>query len=204
MFADMQLTDSDLIRSLDAARSSLVLLDLGIGNLDLFVKRLSRSQLDPGGDISMLDYQALQPMLATAGGQISNAAVAGSQGQQLFDMARARNLQTRITMLGLGYPEDRYATLQAALQHYVQNDGVDFTTMMRDQLTPGEVASASIIAADTNTTPAAVVAESVSTNRSIIEVANARGMHARALEIFLGLVYLSYTDDPIKEAQGRS
>ncbi len=204
LFADMQLTDSDLIRALDAARSSLVLLDLGVGNLDLFVKRLARSQLDPSGDISMLDYQALQPLLATANDNISNAAIAGSQAQQLFDMARSRNLQTRITMLGLGYPEDRYATLLAALQHYIKNDGLDFSTMMRDRLSPGEVASASIIAADTNTTPAAVVAESDTTNKSIIDVANARGMHARALEIFLGLVYLSYTDDPIKEAQGHS
>jgi hypothetical protein len=34
----------------------------------------------------------------------------------------------------------------------------------------------------------------------VIDVANARGMHSEALEIFLGLVYLDYTDDPVQEA----
>ena len=86
-------------------------------------------------------------------------------------MARARQIQTRITMLGIGYPEDRYATLQKALHERVHNDGLDLTAMSHDDLTPGEVA-------------------------------NARGMHAKALEIFLGLVYLDYTDDPEKEAHG--
>lgn len=202
MFDTLQFTDSDLIRSLDAARSSLVLLDLGAGDLDLFVKRLSRSQVDVQGDISLLDYNDLQPLLETASTTLGKAAIAGSQAQQLFDMARARQLQTRITMLGLGYPEDRYATMQYALQHYVKNNGVDFTTMLRYNLTPGDVASASIIAADTNTTPLAVIQEAKAGNHSIIDMANERSMHARALEMFLGLVYLSYVDDPDKEARG--
>ena len=40
------------------------------------------------------------------------------------------------------------------------------------------------------------------TDRRIVDVANARGMRSEALEIFLGLVYLDYTDDPLKEARG--
>jgi hypothetical protein len=105
-------------------------------------------------------------------------------------------------MLGLGYPQDRYATLQTALQDRVKNDGVSFDTMLHDDLTPGEVAAASIVAADTNTTPEAIIEEAVTTNRRIVDVANARGMSSTALEIFLGLVYLDYTDDPVKEAKG--
>jgi hypothetical protein len=58
------------------------------------------------------------------------------------------------------------------------------------------------VAADTNTTPQAIADEAKSTNRTIVDLANARGMHAKALEIFLGLVYLDYTDDPEKEAHG--
>jgi hypothetical protein len=202
MLDEMALADSDMIRALDAARSSLVLLDLGTGDLDLFVKRLARSQLDVQGDLSQLDSDALQPILAKAMDSLGQAAVAASQAQQLMDMARARQIQTRITMLGLGYPEDRFATMRYALQHYVKNSGIDFSTMTRDNLTPGEVASASIVAADTNTTTEAVIQEAATANRSIIDVANLRGMHARALEIFLGLVYFSYTDDPGKEAHG--
>jgi predicted Zn-dependent protease len=202
MFDDVALTDGDMIRGLDAARSSLALLDVSLGDLNDFILRLSRSQLDFAGDISLSDYNALLPLMQKATDGLSHAAIAGSQAEQLFNLARARQLQTRITMTGVGYPEDRYATLQAALQYHVKNDGLDFGTMERDDLTPGEVAAASIVAADTNTTPRAIVQEAQATHRRIVDVANARGMHAEALEIFLGLVYLDYTDDPQREAHG--
>ncbi|HMD02073.1 MAG TPA: M48 family metalloprotease [Candidatus Baltobacteraceae bacterium] len=203
MLSDLQLAESDTIRALDASRSALALLDIGMGDFDTFVKRLTRSQLDGGGDISVMDYTALTPLMQKATQEIGQAAVAGSQAQQLFDLARSRALQTRITMLGLAFPEDRYATLQYALQQRVKNDGVDFETMVRQGLTPGEVAAASIVAADTNTTPSAIIAEARATGKTVIDVANARGMHGRALEMFLGLVYLDYTDDPAREIAGR-
>jgi len=202
MLDDMSLTDGDMIRAVDASRSSLALLDVALGDLNDFAQRLSRSQMDFNGDISLSDYNALAPLIQKASEGLSKAAVAGSQAEQLYNLARARQLQTRITMLGLGYPEDRYASLQTALDARVKNTGLDFDTMQRDDLTPGEVAAAAIVAADTNTTPSAVVEEAKTTNRRIIDVANARGMKSEALEIFLGLVYLDYTDDPLKEARG--
>jgi predicted Zn-dependent protease len=202
MFEDMSLSDGDMIRALDAARTSLALLDVAVGDLDDFLNRLGHSALDFKGDISQYDYTQLVPIMTKAGDGLGKAAVAGSQAEQLYNLARARQLQTRITMLGLGYPQDRYATLQYALQERVKNDGLDFATMQREDLSPGEVAAASIVAADTNTTPEAIVEEAKSSNRRIVDVANARGMKSEALEIFLGLVYLDYTDDPEKEALG--
>jgi predicted Zn-dependent protease len=202
MFDDISLTDGDMTRALDASRGSLALLDTALGDLNDFINRLSRAQLDFNGDITLADYNAILPTMQKASTTLGNAAVAGSQAEQLYNMARARQLQTRITMLGVGFPADRYASLQYALNQRVKNDGVDYATMERDGLTPGEVAAASIVAADTNATPQAVIEESVATKRGIVDVANARGMSARALEIFLGLVYLDYTDDPVKEARG--
>jgi predicted Zn-dependent protease len=202
MFEDLALSDGDMIRALDASRSSLALLDVSLGDLNDFINRLSRSQFDYQGDVSLNDYNALLPMMQKAADGLSKAAVAGSQAQQLFNLARSRQLQSRITMLGVGYPENRYSTLQYALQQRVKNDGLDFETMQRDDLSPGEVAAAAIVAADTNTTPSAVVEEAKTTNRRIVDVANARGMRSEALEIFLGLVYLDYSDDPLKEALG--
>jgi Zn-dependent protease with chaperone function len=202
MLDDMALTDGDMIRALDAARSSLALMDVSLGDLNDFIQRLSRSSFDYQGDISTSDYSALQPLMQKAGDGLSRAAIAGSQAEQLMNLARSRQIQTRITQLGVGYPEDRYGTLQTALQTRVKNDGLDFETMQRDNLAPGEVAAASIVAADTNTTPEAIVAEAKSTNRRIVDVANARGMRSESLEIFLGLVYLDYVDDPVKEAAG--
>jgi hypothetical protein len=72
--------------------------------------------------------------------------------------------------------------------------------MLRDDATPGEVTAASIIAADTKTTPQSILREAHETHRSIVDVANNRGMHSLALEIFLGLIYLDYTDNPENEA----
>jgi tetratricopeptide (TPR) repeat protein len=202
MFDDLSSTDADAIRAVDAARSSLAILDVSLIDLDAVIKRISRTELGFTGDVSQRDYDALVPLMQTALEKLNKAAVAGSQSEQLFDMAHSRQIQTRITMLGVGYPEDRYASLQRALVHRVKNDGLDRATMSRDDLTPGEVATAAIVAADTNTTPQAIADESKATNRTIVDLANARGMHAKALEIFLGLVYLDYTDDPEKEAHG--
>jgi predicted Zn-dependent protease len=202
MFDDLALTDGDMIRALDASRSSLALLDVALGDLNDFINRLTRSQLDFQGDISQSDYTSLTPLMQKAADGLNRAAIAGSQAEQLFNLARSRQLQTRITMLGVGYPQDRYATLQTALQQRVQNDGLSFEAMGHDDLTPGEVAAASIVAADTNTTTDAVVQEAVTSHRRIIDVANARGMSSTSLEIFLGLVYLDYTDDPEKELRG--
>lgn len=200
MLDDLQLTDGDMIRALDASRSALALLDTGLGDLDTFIKHLAHTQLDFGGDMTLADYNALVPLMSAASASLGKGGVAGSQASQLYNLARARQLQTRVTMLGVGYPADRYATLQYALKQRVKNDGLDFQTMVHDDLTPGEVASAAIVAADTNTTPEAVVQEAKTSGKRIVDVANARGMHAEALEIFLGLVYLDYTDDPEKEA----
>jgi hypothetical protein len=75
--------------------------------------------------------------------------------------------------------------------------------LLHDDLSPGEVTAAAIVAADTNATPAALEQDALANHRSIVDVANARGMSAEALEIMLGLVYLDYTDDPDKEARGR-
>jgi predicted Zn-dependent protease len=202
MLDDMALTDGDMIRALDASRSSLALLDVSLGDLNDFIQRITRSNFDFSGDISQSDYNSMLPLMQKASDGLSHAAIAGSQAQQLYNLARARQIQTRITLLGVGYPENRYTTLQNALNVRVKNNGLDFATMQHDDLTPGEVATAAIVAADTNSTPEAIVEESKATNRRIVDVANARGMRSEALEIFLGLVYLDYTDDPLKEARG--
>ncbi|MDP9016788.1 MAG: M48 family metalloprotease [Candidatus Eremiobacteraeota bacterium] len=200
MLSQINLSNSDLIRAVDASRASLAMVDLATGDLDAFLKELQHRRPNRDfGDITSYDYDALVPLMQKASTSLNNAAVAASQAAQLYNMARSRQLESRITMLGLGTSPQRYATLQNALQQRVQNTGIDYISMLHQGLTPGEVVSASIIAADTNSTPAAILAESASTHRSLVDVANNRGMHAQALEIFLGLVYSDYTDDPTRE-----
>ena len=102
-------------------------------------------------------------------------------------------------MLGVGTSPQRYATLQDALQQRFGFPGIDYATMLRDNLTPGEVTAATILAADIKSTPAAIIAESQRTNTPIVDLADQHGMHAWPLEIFMGLVYLDYTDNPVTE-----
>ncbi len=203
IFAEMKEENGDMIRAADAARGSLALVDVALGQVDQFFKYLGRARPDALGDISQIDYNQMQPVMTAAVEQMNKAAVAASQAEQLFDMARATQLETRITMLGLGFPDERYETLRRALAVRWPNAEVSYDDMVANDLTPGESAAATIVAADTDTTPMAIVREAKAENRSIVDVANARGMRAKALEIFLGLIYLDYVDDPAKEASGQ-
>lgn len=199
MLTDLSRADGEMLRSVDAARASLTQLDQSLGDLDDFLKRLDHSSLNFAGDISPSDYAALTPFMKKCLDEFNDAATAASQGSQLFNLARSRQLSTRITLLGLGTSPELYSTLRYALQRRFGSSGVDYRTMLRDGLTPGDVTAATIVAADIKSTPEAVIAEAKSSNESVIDVANAHKMHSWPLEIFMGLVYLDYTDDPTKE-----
>lgn len=199
MLRELQLADSDMVRTVDATRASLTLLDQSLGGLDAFFKQLQHAQVDMTGDVSQVDYAALVPMMQTSTTGFNNAANAASQAAQLFNMARSRQLSARITLLGVGTSPQRYSTLQYALNERFGMNGIDYATMLRDNLTPGDVVVATIVAADIKSTPQAIAEEAVKTKRSPVDLADAHGMHAWPLEIFTGLVYLDYTDDPKNE-----
>jgi hypothetical protein len=201
MLATIGAADADMIRGVDAARASLALLDVGLGDLDAFVKLLQHARLDGSGDISTFDYKQIEPAMTKTVDSLNKAAVGAAQASQLFNMARARQLETQIDMLGLEESPDRYATLQHALDLRFHTAGPSYDALEQQDLTPGDVAAAVIVGADTNAAPQAILAESKATGKSIIDLANSRGMYAQSLEIFLGLLWLDYTDDPAKEAR---
>jgi hypothetical protein len=203
MLASVGAADSDMVRGVDAARASLAILDVGLGDLDIFVSELRHLNIDNSGDIVLSDYKRIEPLMTKAVDSLNKAAVGATQGSQLFNMARSRQLVTRIDMLGLQESPDRYATFQKALDVRFHTKGVDYDQLARQDLTPGDVAAAVIVGADTNAAPQAVLAEAKAGGKSIVDLANSRGMFSQSLEIFLGLVYLAYTDDPEKEARGR-
>jgi len=199
MINDLSLADGDMLRSVDAARASLTQVDQSVGDLDEFLKELDHVQLSFNGDISESAYASLQPVMEKSVADFNTAASVASQASQLYYMASARQLSVRISLLGLGTSPQRYSTLQYALQQRFGTPGIDYRTMLRDGLTPGDVTLATIVAADVKSTPEAIIAEAKSSKQTLVDVANAHGMHAWPLEIFTGLVYLDYTDDPMKE-----
>ncbi|HZV76591.1 MAG TPA: M48 family metalloprotease [Candidatus Babeliales bacterium] len=199
MMGELSRADGEMLRSVDAARAALTQVDQSLGDVDEFLKELDHASVGYGGDVSPNEYATLTPMMRKCVDELNAAATSASEGAQLFNLARSRQLSTRITLLGLGTSPQLYSTLQYALQQRFGSSGIDYRTMLRDGLTPGDVAAATIIAADIKSTPESVIAEAKSSGQTIIDVANAHKMHAWPLEIFMGLVYLDYTDDPIKE-----
>lgn len=200
LFAQLRAADSDMVRSVDGSRAALTTLDQSLGDLDAFFKQLNRAPLNfQHNDITEESYNELLPVMQKATTGFNEAANEASQASQLYNMARSRQLSSRITMLGLGTSPQRYATLQYALNQKFGMQGIDYTQMLRDNLTPGDVTIATILAADIKSTPNQIVDEMVKTKKSAVDVANDHGMHAWPLEIFTGLVYLDYTDDPQKE-----
>jgi len=199
MMNELTLADGEMLRSVDAARASLTMLDQSLGDLDELLKELDRASISFNGDISPSEYATLAPLMHKNVDEFNAAATAASQGLQLFNLARSRQLSTRITLLGLGTSPQLYSTLQYALQQRFGSSGIDYRTMLHDNLAPGDVVAATIVAADIKSTPESVIAEAKTSNETIVDVANAHKMHAWPLEIFMGLVYLDYTDDPSKE-----
>lgn len=202
MVRELTAADSDMIRTVDAGRASLTLLDQTLGDMDAFFKALAHVNVDMTGDISRMDYEQLAPQMQKTLAELSKAAAAASQASQLYNMARTRELSARITMLGVGTSPQRYATLQYVLNQRFGTPGIDYATMLRDNLTPGDVVVSTVLAADIKSTPETIVNEAVHAKRSPVDLADQHGMHAWPLEIFTGLVYLDYTDDPHKEMQG--
>jgi predicted Zn-dependent protease len=199
MIDQLTTADVEMLRSVDAARASLTLLDQSLGDLDEFLKQLDEVRMGYNGDIGQSSYADIEPLMKKTVAEFDAAAGEASQSTQLYNMARTRQLSSRIALLGLGSSPQRYSSLQYALQQRFGSDGLDYRTMLRDGLTPGDVTVATIVAADIKSTPEAIVAEARSSKESVEDVANAHGMHAWPLEIFTGLVYLDFTDDPFKE-----
>ncbi len=204
MLQNVSDASADMLRGVDAGRAAALMLDQAMGDLDEFLKPLQHAQINFAGDVSLFDYQALVPLMQKANDSINKAAVASAQAAQLYNMARARQLQSRIALLGLGTSPQRYATLTYALDKRFSSDegtydGISYDAMIKQNLNPGDVTVATIVAADTKTTTQAIIDDAKLNHRSMVDEANARGMHAWPLEIFTGLVYLDYTDDPANE-----
>lgn len=202
MLAELSRSQSDMLGAVDASRAAALLLDGSIGKLDEFFRQFVGIRLNFNGDLNKQDYDALLPYLKKSLDSVNAAAVAASKADQLFNMARSRQLSARITMLGVGSSPQRYASLRYALKQRFGNTGISYGDMLKDHLTPGEVTTASILAADKGEAIRDVIADAKAKGLPLVDEANAQDMHAWPLEIFMGLTYLDYTDNPQREISG--
>lgn len=194
----------EMLQSVDASRAAILQMDQSMGDLDDLLKSLNQVRLGFNGDLSAIDYNALAPKIQSVLTELNQSAGTASQAQQLYNMARSQQISARITLLGVGTSPERYSTLQYALNRRFGNSGIPYKEMLRLNLTPGDITTASIIAADTKATPEFVINDALTHHRSLVDEANARDMHTWPLEIFTGLIYLDYTDTPQSELHGES
>lgn len=203
MLRSISLSTDNVRQAVATATNAIGTMEQGIAQLDASMRMLG-STYEGYGDVGAQDFGSVASGMGRALASFNAAATTASQAAQLYNMARARKLSVRITLLGLGDSPKRYATLQYALQQRFGINGVDYRTMLRDGVTPGDVAAATIVAADTQSTPQTVIEASQRENTPVVDFANERGMHAWPLEIFMRLVYLDYTDDPVREMSTRA
>ncbi|HTU60521.1 MAG TPA: M48 family metalloprotease, partial [Polyangiales bacterium] len=90
MLTELSTADSEMLRSVDAARAALTQLDQSLGDLDEFLKDLDHASVGYSGDVSLSDYQMLQPTMKKCVEEFDAAATAASQASQLFNFARSR------------------------------------------------------------------------------------------------------------------
>ena len=63
MLGELSSADGEMLRSVDAARASLTMVDQSIGDLDDFLKELDHVSISFNGDINQNDYAALEPKM---------------------------------------------------------------------------------------------------------------------------------------------
>jgi Zn-dependent protease with chaperone function len=203
MLHSLALSEDDVQHAIQTAKTATTALQQGADDLQDSMRTIEDDYSGYGG-VSPQDIGSMESGMRRALAVFNQAATTASQAAQLYNMARSRALSVRITLLGLGDSPQRYATLQYALQQRFGMTGIDYATMLHDGMTPGDVTAATILAADIHSTPQAIVDESLQTKTPIIDLANEHGMHAWPLEIFMRLVYLDYTDDPVTEMETKA
>lgn len=199
MISELKATDDDGVKAIDAARGSLALLDGAITATDRFVRNID-SDIYFTGTISAYGAKNTAGEMQAAIDAVNKAAAAATQAWSYYNMARARQVETRITLLGLSYPQVRYDSLRYAVDKRFSGSALDFDALAKDDLSPGEMAAAAVAGAAANATTEAIVAQAKAERTSVIDVAQERNVRTLGLELFLGLIYLDYADDPAREA----
>ena len=199
MMSELSLADGDMLRSVDAARASLTMLDQSVGDLDDFLKQLDHVQLGFNGD---LERKLVRPDFAADakgrrrvqrsrdGGVARRAALQhgahppalgahhavgfGNLAPALLDPAIRAAATLRLDRSGLSYDAARRLDPRRRDRRY------DSCRRYQEHARGDRRRSKEL-------------------QETIVDVANAHGMHAWPLEIFTGLVYLDFTDDPAKE-----
>ncbi len=189
-------SSSDLVSDLTAARGAVALGWQALPALDAYLRQLDRTPMDFGGDIAPRAVADLKPLAQGVEQQLDGAANAAEQAQSLYFAAQARQLQSRITLLGVGYPQARYATLAHSIHTHLGIDPPTYDQALRQGLAPGDIAAASWLAAEEKVPVSTVINEQHSTGKAYVDMAIDKHLSQESLEVVLGLWWEGYAEKP--------
>jgi predicted Zn-dependent protease len=195
---DGQMTASsgELVSGVTAARGAVALGWQSVPAIDAYFRKLDTISLSFGGDISPRDAQDLKPLATAAQTQLDAAAAAAESAQTMFYAAQARQVQARITLLGLGYPQGRYDTFVHAIHQRLGLDVPTYDEALRLDIAPGDIAAASWLAAEEKVPVSTVINEQRSVGKSYVDMALAKHLSMESMEVVLGLEWEGYTEKP--------
>ena len=191
---DMNRSADDLVNGMAAARGAIALGWEAMPALEDYFRVLDRMQLSFGGDISPADGQRLKPLAAEAFKVLDRAANASEEAQKYYFSAQSRQLQSRITLLGVGFPEARYAMLRRVMERRLGITAPTFAELERAGISPGDAATASWIAAEQKVPVSTVLNEQRVSGKSLVDMALDKHLSQQSLEVVLGLWWVGYTE----------
>jgi Zn-dependent protease with chaperone function len=189
-------SSNDLLTSVSASRGALALGWDAMPMLDAYFRKLSRVTLDFGGDLSPTAAAELKPLAAVALTQLDVAADAAEKAHALYFSAQSRQVQSRITLLGVAYPEARYDSLAKAIHARLGIDAPNYAEALQLNMSPGDVAVASWLAAEERVPVTNVINEQRQANKSFIDLALSKPYAPESLEVTLGLWFEGYAEKP--------
>ena len=194
MTAGMNASTGQIVQAIDAGRGALALGWEALPPLDAYFRQLSRTPVDFGGDISPIAAQELKPLATAAEASLDAAAHAADEAQSLYFSAQARQIQARITLLGVGYPEGRYDSLSQSISHRLGLDPPTYEQVLNLGMSPGDVAVASWLAAEEKVPVSTVINEQRAVDKPFVDMALDKHLSQESLEVVLGLWWEGYTE----------
>jgi len=196
MTNEMNRSADELTSSLNATRGAISLAWQTMPYLDAYFRQLDRTEVNFGGDITPRSADDLKPLAAAAEKVLDIAANAAEQAQRQYFTAQSRELMTRITLLGLGYPQARYDTLTHVIHQRLGVDAPTYDEALRLGLSPGQVAEASWLAAEEKVPVSTVINQQRATGQSLIDTGVSKNLSQESQEVVLGLWFEGYAEKP--------
>lgn len=192
--SEMRTSTGELVAGVTAARGAVALGWQAVPAMDAYFRKLDTVGLNFGGDISPRDAQDLKPLAAAAQAQLDAAAQAAETAQTTYYAAQSRQLEARITLLGVGYPEGRYDTLAHSIRHRLGLDAPTYDEALRLGISPGEVAAATWLAAEEKVPVSTAINEQRSVDKPYADIALDKHFATESMEVVLGLIWEGYTE----------